>query len=97
MNGKHPESPAPAVIPQGLGLTELSDDEFKLLITQGGTVTIGQINQLLGIVTVDASTLATLGITTRQERRAVHMASAGFRALCTKLAAHLSQLAEKHP
>lgn len=77
--------PAPAV-PKGLGLNELSEDEFKALILQGGTITIGEINIALGIATVDAKSLSDLGITTRTERRAVHMPAAGWPVLRMRLA-----------
>ncbi|WEE79423.1 hypothetical protein LZ683_08715 [Comamonas testosteroni] len=101
MNGNLFEPPVPAVqpapeVPKGLGLNELSEDEFKLLISQGGTYAIGQINDLLELATIDAAKLATMGITMRKEQRSVHIASAAFHRLCTKLADHFTQLAEKH-
>ena len=80
----------PLPIPPGLGLNELSEDEFKQLISIGGTITIGQINARLGILKVEASTLTAMGITTRRDRSSVHMASAGFSTLCDRLAVHLS-------
>ena len=79
-------------IPPGLGLNELSEEEFKLLISQGGTLTIGQINARLNLIKVDANTLTAMGIVTRRDRVAVHMASAGFSKLCDRLAAHITNL-----
>lgn len=101
MSNTTSESPASAgppalVVPLGLGLAELSEEEFKLLVSQGGTLTLGQVNEFLGVVTVDTANLAQLGITTRTERRAVHIASAAARILCLKLSAHFTTLAAGH-
>lgn len=86
------KDPAAPVIPTGLGLNDLSEDEFMLLISQGGTITIGQLNARLKLIKVDATSLAALGITLRRERGAVHMAAAGFRQLCDKLQEHVAAL-----
>lgn len=81
---------APAAPPAPrLGLTELSDDEFKLLISNGGTLTIGQINTRLKCKAMDADLLKTLGMTTRKERGAVHMEEAEFQELCNRFSAHI--------
>ncbi len=87
----HTDPAAPA-IPTGLGLNELSEDEFLQLISQGGTITLGQLNARLKVIKVDASSLASLGVTIRRERGAVHMAAAGFRQLCDKLLEHVTGL-----
>lgn len=87
---------APATsIPTGLGLNDLSKEEFELLIKNGGTITIGELNSRLKVFKVDASSLKALGITVRHNRGAVHMAAAGFRALCDKLLEHVNTLKER--
>lgn len=91
-----PTDPAAPAIPTGLGLNELSEAEFQLLISQGQTLTIGQLNMRLHPIKVDAASLIALGITTRQHRRAVHMAAAGFRSLCDKLLTHMTDLKNAH-
>ena len=75
-------------------ILDLSDDEFKLLITSGGTLTIGQINKRLAKMEVDASKIADMGIATRKERGAVHIHAADFKTLRLSMIAHLQTLAD---
>lgn len=91
-----PSTPSDPAIPTGLGLNDLSEDEFKLLISTGGTITIGQLNAQLKLIKVDAASLTALGITIRKDRGAVHMAAAGFRTLCDKLLEHVTSLKSHH-
>lgn len=103
MNNSTIESSAPAApaasIPTGVGLNELSKEAFELLIQNGGTINIRQLNNRLKLVKVDAASLNALGVTVRQNRGAVHMAAAEFRSLCEKLHEHFFELkdAQNHP
>lgn len=70
-------------------LASLSDDEFKMLIRAGGTLTISQINDLLDGSTLKADTLSALNIESRRSRAAVHIAAHDFPQLCLRHAARI--------
>ena len=86
--------PAQAPAQAQRSILDLSDDEFKLLITSGGTLTIGQINKRLAKMEVDASKIVDMGIATRKERGAVHILAADFKTLRLSMIAHLQTLAD---
>lgn len=62
------------------------------LIVDGQTMTIGTINAALGLLKIDAETLAALGLVTERSRGAVHMAAADFAALCNGLIEHIQDV-----
>ena len=70
-------------------LSELSQDEFKACIASGQTMKLGEINATLAMLHVDGGNLADLGIESRKERGAIHMASVDFPLLCSALVLHL--------
>ncbi len=71
------------------GLHSLSDDEFKLLITNGGTMKVEQINARLQGPYVGVALIQSLGIAIRQDRRAHHIDAHDFQQLAIRLAAHV--------
>lgn len=82
-----PSEPTP--VSASKGLDSLSEDEFKLLISNGGTLTIGQINTRLAGPAINASVLEKLGIGFRRDRGAVHIDANEFQPLCRRLSAHI--------
>lgn len=79
------QSEASAAGPDFAGMSE---DDFKALVSNGGTLTIGEINARLKLMTIDAAKVAEHGITTRKHRGAVHIQASDFVLLCDKLSAH---------
>lgn len=63
-------------------------------VEAGQTMTLGQINALMGIFDVKATTLAALGIATEKYRGAVHMDACDFDAMCAKLLEHIQGVRE---
>ena len=57
-------------------------------------MTLGQINALMGIFDVKATTLAALGIATEKYRGAVHMDACDFDAMCAELLEHIQGVRE---
>jgi hypothetical protein len=76
-------------------LSELTDDEFTELIESGQTLKLGEVNELLTDVHVNAASLEAFGIDLRRARGAVHIRTSDFVTVCAAIAVHSASLARE--
>ena len=76
-----------------LPLFALSDDQFAELIASGQTLMLGNLNELLVDVRINAASLTAFGIDFRYDRRAVHIRKSDLVTVYAAIAAHGATLA----
>ncbi len=93
---EEPEKPAQSVSAQAPTAIKTAAEKLPIdkRVEAGQTMTLGQINALMGIFDVKATTLAALGIATEKHRGAVHMDACDFDAMCAELLEHIQGVRE---